>query len=341
MCKIITLTNLAKVKNLKKLADLACALVGESERDGYGYAIQGASGVFGERTLRPSDFDSSFKRPLFEPSFSVQHYNRFGTKSKAIGAGLFHGRTSTNDATLINTHPIQKHNWTLIHNGVVSNHGPDYAMITSNDTEHLIEYMATIGSRGIEDHLTGYYAFTAIDPSGRLHVVKDATARLYTAKVMTIDSIIFATKESHITDLCRDMKWTASISSEVIDNTHLIFENGELVHQASIAPRGRTQTETRFASRSLGYDLNDNWSAPLYSTAKTSDYDVSEQAFLDEMDQFGDSSYTIKDYLGSIISLEVFNRLSDDDKLNCTVIRADGTIVDQTDYQIERLYEGA
>lgn len=346
MCKIITLTNISRVKSLKKLVNKCAALVSESERDGFGYAIQTATGVYGERTLRPESFVRSIARPIFEAPFASPQYERFGTQEKATGAALFHGRTSTNDVSLLNTHPIQKHDWTLIHNGVVSNHGPEYIQTTSNDTEHLVEYMATTGISGIETHLTGYYAFAALAPDGTLHVVRDSTASLYVASVESIDSLIFATSEDHINQLCDEMSWKPSVVAAVVENSYIQFSAGAIVSHTTIKPRGRTSYESSFASRSLGRSLESLDVASTFQKPETfrlddmveySAADNSESLFLREIEMHGDSSYTFR-CDGRDLSFDEFMDLDDDEKLCCEVIRPDGTVCDQTNYNVERLY---
>lgn len=338
MCKIITITNLSKVKNLKKLVEVAAELVGETEKDGFGYAIQTKDGLFGERTISPRGFKYSMDRPEFGAPYAVSGYNRFGVKGKATGAGIFHGRTSTNQAGVLNTHPIQKHGWTLIHNGVVTNHGPKYPMVTGNDTEHIVELMGTIGITGVEEFLTGYYAFAAFDPAGRLHVVRDSTAQLHVAYIKEIEAVIFATKEAHIDDLCEEMKWTASVASKVRENVHLTFERGNAIKatHASIEPRGRTATESAWASKSLGYELADSDGA--YGVAD--DWSDDELQFLQEMDMQADDTYSILDFKGNKITIAEFKSLETDWKLACTVVRPDGTICDQNDYASDKLYYG-
>ncbi len=357
MCKILTLTNTSKVKSVEKLIRTAAELVGQTERDGFGYAMQGASGVFGERTTKPAGFRPSFKNKLVQLPFCESVYNRFGKYSKPSGAAIFHGRTSTNNINLINTHPIIKRDWTIIHNGVVSNHGPDYEALTSNDTEHLLEYLSTSGITGIEQHITGYYAVSALDPSGRLHIFRDSIASLYAAQITSIDSLIFATKESHIRELCKIMDWKYSVPSPVSDNTYLIFENGSLIHQQEFNPRGRTNYESRFASLSLGRELDNIVDAsetvkPLdFGTVQTVEHDYwspcgtkldeNEYMFLEEMKLYADSSYTIFNYRGDKITVKEFHDLDLDEKLCCEVVRADGTVCSPSDYYAEVLWQGA
>ena len=187
----------SKVKQQNKLINTAAKLLSEYEKHGFGYVAQGERGVFGERSLSPSTFKTSFDVSDFEAPFVENKSNTFGVKTKFSGSVLFHGRTSTNDISLINTHPINKRGWSLIHNGVVSNHGPKYEMTTTNDTEHLVEYLSTVGVSGIEQHLSGYYAIAAIAPDGITHILRDDTATLFVARVDSIDSYIIATTETH------------------------------------------------------------------------------------------------------------------------------------------------
>lgn len=332
MCKMISLTNVSKVKNLNKLTKAACDLVSESEVDGFGYAIQGKDGIFGERTTSPENFEPSFDKPILSVDFVKHGYNRFGKESTGKGGAIFHGRTSTNSKTLLNTHPIVKHGWTLIHNGVVSNHGTGYEMLTSNDTEHIVENMATIGISGVEANLTGYYAFCAFNPKNEMHIVRDSIAGLFAGYVASIDSFIFATSERHILAICKAMKWTSSVVESVEENRHLIFNNGKLVSSQTIKPRGRTSYENKYASLSLGREISED--VEPWSTEKQ---DEDEIMFLEEMSKHADDSYTIEDYRGDKITISQFKDLSDEEKLYCYVIRPDGTVCDQNDYATEKL----
>ena len=113
MCKIVTLTN---TKNLdaKAISEAIGGVVQGIEKDGYGYAVQGKSGVFGEKCIAPAfsariGIKNTVKLPIIEARQSA-----FGTKDKPIGPGIFHGRTSTNDKGLLNCHPMQKSGWHLI-----------------------------------------------------------------------------------------------------------------------------------------------------------------------------------------------------------------------------------
>jgi predicted glutamine amidotransferase len=362
MCKIFTLTNATKIKKMNRFIEIVAAELQYHEQDGFGYSIQGEQGVYGERTTA-KDFNTMMvNKALGVFPFLKNEYNRYGNKSKITGAAMFHGRTSTNKKDLINTHPIIKHGWNLIHNGVVSNTGKDYTRITSNDTEHLVEYMATLGIKGVEENLTGYYAFTAIDPSGQLHIVKDSAASLYFAEVMTIDSYVFATSKQMIIDVCKKMNWKHSVVESLKDNMYLVYNNNVLISQVDITPKGRTAYEDKWSNQSLGYNLGDKYDDYNYKTWDNHvDYtegkgpelvpsipgpsdeldEDSIDLFLEEVNTYADSSYTFKDYACRDLTYSEFIALEDEEKICCTVIRSDGTVVDPDDYYTETLYQGA
>ena len=344
MCKVLILTNMSKVKKLPEVVNTICEHITESERHGFGYSIQGAAGVYGERSNNPDTFQSSWAGPDVTYPFATKSYNRFGEKSKAIGAGLFHGRTSTNSKELRNVHPINKHGWSLIHNGVVSYHGNSYEMNTSNDTEHLVELMGTRGITAIEQEITGYYALGAISPDSKLHVVRDSIAPLHVCYIESIDSHVFGTTASLISEVCQSLNWKHSIIETVQDNQYLVFEGNKLVSQSTIAPKGRSVYADSLASLSLGHSLVDDpaWDTPSAYMHPIIDngYTDSELAFLDEVRNFSDSSYRFFDYKNEEIDHQEVMGLSDDTLLSCTVVRSDGTIVDQVNYDSEKLFEG-
>lgn len=338
MCKIFTLTNMSKIKNLNKTINIISEHLASSEKDGFGYAIQGSEGVFGERSTMPDTFLTSFDKPVTSTNYAIDIYNRFGIKNKAVGAGLFHGRISTNDKTLLNTHPISADNWHLIHNGVVTNHGPQYTMNTTNDTEHLLHYLKGPGGiKDIETHLTGYYAISALDPQGQLHVFKDNIASLFVAKVESIDSVIFATTPFLIINICAELGWEYSIISQVKNNTYLIFKDNNLMYHGNISPLGFTKQETAHAERSIGriIDVIESSEADVIEETLYSDDQIS---FLEEVNNFADADYRFFDYHGNVLSLEEFSILEDNEKLYCTVVRPDSTIVSSEDYDSQRLY---
>jgi hypothetical protein len=355
MCKVFVMTNMNKVDNLETAINTIAELITEQESDGFGYAISSPEGIFGERTNQTEGFKTSFSRIIPEvPFIKPLSYNRFGNWSEVANSGIFHGRTSTNHKTLINTHPIVKNGWTLIHNGVVSNHGPKYEMITSNDTEHLVHYISTLGVKGIEQYLSGYYAVAAYDPIGQLHVIKDNVANLFFARLPELDSFVFGTTKELIEDVCLELGWECSIVCEVKDNVHLTYNDNTLVSSSYIKPMGFGQAESKHASKSLGREIYGQGSKPSKKKMKFKNYDQGnsrddldnilysedEQMFLDEVNNCADLSYTFFDYHKEPMTYDEFMKLEDNEKFYCTVVRSDGTIVDCNDYDSERLWDG-
>jgi hypothetical protein len=345
MCKILVLTNTSKIEDLEETVNVMAKALLDSEEDGFGYAVLGTKGFFGERTNRPR-FKSrmnmgelTVKIPIYEKTM-----NSFGKFTKPVGAGMFHGRTSTNDKTLINTHPIQKNGWTLIHNGVVNNHGPKYQMETTNDTEHLVHYLSTEGIKAIEQNITGYYAFSAIDPFGNLHVVKDSVANLFVAYVEDLDCHLFGTSEDLIETVTEQLEWTIGPIEVVCDDIYMVFDKkGKLIKQESITPKGYTQAESMHALSSLGRHVGSAvmemgpLEAARYDESKILSYaEESYYNFLAECEDI-DASYTIKDYNGRTLELWEFKKLDDVTKAECTITRGDGTVLDPDDYHNERI----
>jgi predicted glutamine amidotransferase len=340
MCKVIALTNTAKLKDVETAVNAVHKHITKSERDGFGWAIQGDKGVFGERTtlkefkFRHDKNQFAIKLPIIKPT-----YNQFGALSSKRGAGIFHGRTSTNDATLLNTHPVQRNGWTLIHNGVVHNTGEKYDMLTTNDTEHLVHYLSTTGITGIETHLTGYFAIAALDPNGRLHVCRDNIARLHVAWVPKLESYMFATTPDLISDICKQLKLKVGPIDVVQDNIYMIFEGNELVHQQTISPRGYTQVEANFMSKSLKYLDDDKtynnrvytYETPSERVSGGSNYESADyDSYLEELDAL-DDSYEIYLYDKQIDILE-FRKLDECTRMQCVITRADGTVVECETY---------
>lgn len=342
MCKLMVFTDLSKLKqkNLSSLVDTIAETLAEPH--GFGYAIQGKDGLFGERTTDVSGFRSALSRSVPSFPFLRPTYNRIGNQSKITGSAIFHGRTSTNEKTLLNTHPIQKREWTLIHNGVVSDHGPKYDMITTNDTEHVLERFSTGGIQSVAENLTGYYAVAAFSPDGLLHVFRDNRAPLYFAEIESLGSYVFATTASSIETVAKAMKWKVSIIQPLAENHYLIYRRNELLSQETFEPRGATVYENRYAAQSLRevstYGDYLDYSETM-ETRSVEPYSRDEMRFLEEMSTI-DHTYTVLDYRDNRIDIDEFRSYTPDEKLCCMVIRPDGTIADPADYDTERLYSG-
>lgn len=341
MCKIIVFTNASKLKQKTDARKIA-AILSASQRDGFGYAIQGKNGVFGERTIKPLSYTSRFGMPKNDLPWVQSTHETFGEPSIATGAAIFHGRTSTNEVSLRNTHPIAKHGWNLIHNGVVNNTGEKYDMLTTNDSEHVLHFLNRGGVDDVAKNLTGYYAVAAISPENRLHVFKDATARLFSGYSKKLDSFIFGTTLDILEELCDDLKLGDITFEPVLDNIALVFEGNNLISHETFKSRGYSQSEAQFAGASLGRTLPSVSNTGAYSYLDSARSELqsitSDQKTLDnkifeyweELDS-ADASFSFADVNGNALTWDEFHRLSDTQKCYCTITRGDGTILEYPD----------
>ena len=210
--------------------------------DGYGFAAQGDKGVFGARTLSPM----AFTKGIVPPTFCYSDFESFGIVSNVTGAAMFHGRTSTNTKSLINTHPISKEGW-----------------------------------QRVATNLSGYYACGAIDPDGMLHVFRDKIAPLVYAYSETLKAAIFATTEELI-EVIGDYIKEELVCFDMKDDTYLVFDGGELISQDTFKSKGWDKYSRSWADTSLGSDWNDrNYGDDWYS-GNVSEPDFSEYDALDE-----------------------------------------------------------
>ncbi len=345
MCKIFVLTNMNKIKKVDNTINTIMNNLAYYEKDGLGYTIQGSDGIFGERSTDTKNFSTSFEQPMLTLPFLEQSYNRFGVKSEIIGGGIFHGRTSTNHKNITNTHPINKHGWSLIHNGVVTNHGPEYKQHTTNDSEHLVELIGTVGIKGIERYLTGYYAAAAFSPDNKLHIFRDSIATLYFCHIQSIDSYAIATTMDLLQDTLAELKLKHSKISAIKDNQYIVLNKNIIESVQTIKPKGRTAYESKYSELSLGrkLDITEHISQEmtlLSLVENDSTYTESQLLFIEEIKNYADHTYTFLDFRGNALTLADFNALELDEKFICTVIRSDGTVVNAYDYHTDRIYMG-
>lgn len=339
MCKILALTNSKKL-DLKKINKIGNMLL-KIERDGFGYAIQGETGVFGEKCIAEKFESRLYRYGIDLPIISKTH-EMFGVLSRPIGPAIFHGRTSTNDAGLINCHPMILKNHYLIHNGVVTDHGPKYKKITTNDSEDVLHRFLQ-GIDSVEKHLSGYYAFTAIDNIGQLHVVKDSVARLSMSWCESLSTYIIGTDHEIIEKTAKILQVKIGPIEKIDDDTYGIFQDNTLIKNIKIKPRGYSRVESAYASKSLGfglsdfkYDYQDYRSDNIGNVLDYTEDDKEDDyySYLDEINNL-DDNYTITDVSGERISLTQFYKLDHISQELCTIIRPDGTVieVDSPDYR--------
>lgn len=355
MCKVMMFTNFRKVKNNSTAINWIANKLLKTESDGFGYVIQGKSGAYGERYIGDTKFETSIQlgktdNSFYKLPFITKQRETFGTASKCNGGALFHGRISTNSLGLRNTHPINKHGWSLIHNGVVSNRGGEYEMDTDNDTEHVVHYLATGGIDAVSANLTGYYAAGAFDPKGNLHIIRDAIAWLYVAKVEELESFIFATTPALIEEFCEEFEYDRSTIETIKSDSYMIFNTkGEMTDFKRFKSRGYGHSEKSLMSKSLAYMGDDIPFKEHYDSVHevndgTGIYDAtgSEQALEDyenyrlEIQQCMDHSYSIHDWNGRKLSYDDFMMLDVESQDECTIARPDGTLLTFEDYHEDR-----
>lgn len=351
MCKVAIFTNFRKIENNKEAIEFLGNKLLKTERDGFGCSIMGSKGIYGEKflgknkyetvlALNKKDVDDNLliaKYPFVEKSRQV-----FGVPGKSQGGALFHGRISTNKGGFKNTHPINKHGWSLIHNGVVSHNGDKYEMTTDNDTEHVLENLVKGGIDAVAANLTGYYAAGAFDPAGNLHVIKDSTAWLYVAKIPDLETLMFATTEELISEFCEEFSLERSTIEKVKDNSYMIFDsNGNMTSFKNFEPRGYGYSESRYMDKSLSY-MSDNkphlFREHYDNITEVENKELSDyESYRMEVDNAMDHTYEIYDWNYRKIPLQEFEQLDAKSQDECFIVRPDGTLVTFEDYHVDKL----
>ena len=258
MCKILIIPNTKKVTDLKRLIDVSHQHL-KSQRDGFGYVAQGEDlKLFGERSADVEAFTSTLSDtpPLLMP-FVEQTQNQFGPVKNSARAFMAHGRISTNNPGLGNAHPIVSPDLSsaVIHNGVVTNHGPDYVMTTSNDSEHILRYCESITE--LSENLTGYYAFGAFQKNGDLVVARDRIANLYAIFCYEIESMVYATTKELLDDVCRSMGWyKKSAKAKLLDDVFIRHAVDGKCSWVRFKSLGKDAHSAKHALASLGRALD-------------------------------------------------------------------------------------
>lgn len=346
MCLVLAFSN-AKKLDIRKTANAVGPILLDDEPDGFGYSVEGAKGQFGEKYVGEA-FKSrinSLSRVVKLPIVKKTH-EFFGDASAPTGPAIFHGRTSTNDRGLLNCHPMRRDGWSLIHNGVVTDNGPAYKKLTTNDSEDVLKHLI-VGIESVERYLTGYYAFAAIDPKGRLHVARDSSAYLHVAWSDKIESYVFATTAELLEDVNKKLQLECGPIDLVEDNVYMILNGNDLDHIQAIKPAGWGRREARHAEASLGRKLDASEYGEVYtydryqrdiaqaeaavegwpSEAGKFDREDSYYMWRHEVDNM-DAGYRIYNEDGDPITLEHFRQLDHISQELCTIERPDGTYLD-------------
>lgn len=249
MCKIYAMTNMSKVKLtpefIKIVRDAVCKTV---DRDGFGYAVNTSQGdIWGERVLNPFDFNPFEKQGTSVVSRLpiVNCSNSFGNVGQGDAVSFIaHGRMSTNQVNIDNTHPFVNDEIALIHNGVVSdpNGIVTASLKTTCDTEILLRLWEQGEIDAIESNAAGYYAIAALDRHGQLHIARDSRAQLFISWSETVESYIIATTEDIIKDVSFRMNWKIEEIKPITSDTYAVFQGNELSYHRKIEPIGYVTT---------------------------------------------------------------------------------------------------
>lgn len=334
MCKLFAITNTSKIKP-KQLEKITKSVENTMsyEKDGLGITVLHKDGSIAGRKYLKTQAASVLNKPDTTSPISKPHSLELGEfNANAIQSMIIHGRTSTNSVSLTNTHPIVKHGLWLSHNGVVEDSGPKYNMTTSNDTEHIVERIATQGLEAIEKHISGYYACLYFkEHSKMLHVFRDSIAPLYIALVPKLETYIIATTEELIENACNAINVLSEVIEEVDDNVYFEVNGLDFNNIKQFEPKGRSAYSDSKAHLSLGKTFDFSPSEELIGS--------NELEFLVETETYSDDSWSF--FLGhrSLTHFE-FLQLGDDERLSCVVVRSDGTICSSDSKLNGLLYEG-
>ena len=222
MCKLIAMSSMSckTLKHASRLVKVSSELLGSSQRDGFGYALKHADGVFIERYLNPATCNGmgtlKASRDLLPVALQTQlvygvDYDQHGnlpSKTPLLGSFIAHGRTATCGKNIANTHPFTGYNngeqWTIAHNGVVDWSGSTYPLQTTCDSEHILNcFLYANGEQSFKDGLAGYAAVVGINPQGEMFAMRDERAPLYVQYVKELNLYILCTDQTHCNDISK------------------------------------------------------------------------------------------------------------------------------------------
>ena len=286
MCKLAGWTSSKDHPLTKSAADLALQaaheVISKTERDGFGYAQSSSSGLRA-KYVKPQEFKTLEGLPnmyrragkaaeAFSTTFRTSHEGIY----KPDKHMMIHGRTATCGVSLENVHPFRRNGWTLAHNGVIGYDGPDKSKAHSKvtcDSQHLLICMAdntpTLQRKEDLTNITGYAAFLALNPQGKMFVAVDDTARLY-AGITKTGRWIFGTTESIVEAIADVWKCKGVEAYQLAEWTWLEFDpsNHSEPELSEWKHKKASQRQLGFASQSLG----SSWDNSAYRKKKVSSH---------------------------------------------------------------------
>jgi hypothetical protein len=192
MCKLFGVSSVAGWNRKKLNAALFAAQTAFSgEKDGFGYAVRTSRGLYGERYVNPKDFSGvegakSLSKYLEQIKSAIEfEADVKGRMGKLTGGLIVHGRTSTNNLDVENTHPFIKKGWALAHNGIVDYDGPHRHKRGECDSEDILNsFVYGSGLKELGEHYTGYGAVLVMPPKWGFIAYRDAKAPLYVCRLI-------------------------------------------------------------------------------------------------------------------------------------------------------------
>jgi asparagine synthetase B (glutamine-hydrolysing) len=192
MCKQIIITNPWQTLDdavINHFKQIVCA---DNNADGFGIATNGGYLKY----AKPAAKVNSVLQAVH--SLDFVHGGEGTLPAKAANVLMAHGRYSTNDIGIKETHPIVDSGIQLVHNGVVRT-DTAYETVTRNDSELILRAYQAGGIAEVLENMGGYYAFGLMDTTqDALYIVRDNTALLYVSRVEQTNSLIFSTKADDI-----------------------------------------------------------------------------------------------------------------------------------------------
>ena len=242
MCKILAVTG-TKPDNLKSIQEKTWKLMSETERNGYGSAWDSEEGI---GRIRKTSLDVTRNLSFVEGDYHEHALPYTG------GSVIVHGRTATCGVNLQNTHPFVIEGMALVHNGVVSS--KKYGNVISTcDSELILQAFIDGGIKAVEKHITGWYACFILEKAGDrtfLHIFKDDVTKLHVGELH--GEFVFATTPSLIENI------GAKVIGKFKDNTYCRFEGNRLLHQQDfVSKKSDSLSQRKKANKALGYYDND------------------------------------------------------------------------------------